>query len=151
MLFDRLRIYRGWWGIHPQVHICKVRQRFLKRLLKVYPQLGTLVSLSTNLNFNTHIKRISSNANKSLGFIKINIKTKHSDVHEAAYKTFVRPQYDREYVSTVWSPHTQTYCHKIEMVQPFAGPLTTTLHMTVSVKRFLVCLALWLLPLAVSC
>ena len=31
------------------------------------------VDLSTNMNFNTHINRITSNANKSLGFIKRNI------------------------------------------------------------------------------
>ena len=49
------------------------------------------VDLSTNMNFNTHINRITSNANKSLGFIKRNIKTKHPGVREAAYKTIVRP------------------------------------------------------------
>ena len=73
------------------------------------------VDLSTNLNFSTHINRISSNANKSLGFIKRNIKTTHTYVREAAYKITVRPEL--EYASTVWSPCTQTYSHKIEMVQ----------------------------------
>ena len=80
------------------------------------------VDLSTNLNFNTHINRISSNANKSLGFIKRNVKTKYTCFREAAYKTIVRPQL--EYASIVWSHYTQTYFHKIEI--PFAGPLTTT-------------------------
>ena len=51
------------------------------------------VHLSTNLNFNTHIKRISSNANKLLGFIKRNIKTKHTGAPES-------------HNSTVWSPCT---------------------------------------------
>ena len=46
------------------------------------------VELSTNMNFNTHINRITY-ANKSLGFIKRNIKTKHPGVREAAYKTIV--------------------------------------------------------------
>ena len=50
------------------------------------------VDLSTNMNFNTHINRFTSNANKSLGFIKRNIKTNHPGVREAAYKTIVRSQ-----------------------------------------------------------
>ena len=36
-------------------------------------------------------------------------------VREAAYKTIVRPQL--EYASTTWSPYSQTYTQKIEMVQ----------------------------------
>ena len=73
------------------------------------------VQLSTNLNFNSHIQRISCNANKSLGYIKRNIRPKHPGVREAAYKILVRPQL--EYGSTVWSPYTQSNIHKIEMVQ----------------------------------
>ena len=97
----------------------------------MHPQLGTLVS--TNLNFSTHLNRTSSNATKSLGFIKRKLKTKHTGVREAAYNTTVRPK--PEYASPVWSPYTQTYSHKIEMVRqrPIPGPLTAN-HMTVSVK-----------------
>ena len=71
------------------------------------------VSISTNLNFNNHINRITSSANKSLGFIKQNIRHKHHSVCEASYKTIVRPQL--EYGSTVWSPYTQSYSYKIEI------------------------------------
>ena len=49
------------------------------------------VDLSTNLNFSSHTQRISSNANKSLGYIKRNVRPKHPSVREAAYKTLVRP------------------------------------------------------------
>ena len=82
------------------------------------------VDLSTNLSFNTHINRITgtSNANKSLGFIKRNVKTKHEGVREAAYKTIVRPQL--EYASTTWSPYTQNYTQKTEMVQRRAARWT---------------------------
>ena len=73
------------------------------------------VDLSTNLNFNSHIQRISSNANKSLGYIKRNIRPKHPGIREAAYKTLVCPQL--EYGSIVWSPYTQSNIHKVEMVQ----------------------------------
>ena len=73
------------------------------------------VDLSTNMNFNTHVNRITSNANKSLGFIKRNIKSKHPGVREAVYKTIVRPQL--EYASPVWGPYTQSNIYKVEMVQ----------------------------------
>ena len=73
------------------------------------------VDLSTNIDFNTHINRITSNANKSIGFIKRNIKTKHPGVLEAAYKTIVRPQL--EYASPVWGPYTESNIYKVEMVQ----------------------------------
>ena len=50
------------------------------------------VDISSDLNFNLHINRVTANASKSLGFLKRNIKTKHPGIREAAYKTTVRPQ-----------------------------------------------------------
>ena len=73
------------------------------------------VDLYFNLNFNTYISRITSNANKTLGFLKRNIRTKHSGVREAAYQTLLRPLV--EYESAVWSPYTKQGIHKVEMVQ----------------------------------
>ena len=61
----------------------KFRSKVLERLSATYRG----ADLSTSLNFNTHINRTSSNANKSLSFIKRNIKTKYAGVREAAYKT----------------------------------------------------------------
>lgn len=73
------------------------------------------VDLSHNLSWNTHINRITSTANRTLGFIKRNIKTKHENVRSLAYNTLVRPQV--EYASSVWSPNTEVNKHKLEMVQ----------------------------------
>ena len=73
------------------------------------------VGISKDLSWNTHINRISTNANRTLGFLKRNIKTKNTAIRTAAYQTLVRPQV--EYASTVWSPFTQPYINKIEMVQ----------------------------------
>ena len=53
------------------------------------------VDISSNLSFSTHINRISSNASKSLGYLKRNILTKHPGIREAAYKTIVRPQLEK--------------------------------------------------------
>ena len=49
------------------------------------------VDISSNLDFSTHTSRIISNGNKTLDFLKRNIKTKHSGVREATYRTLVRP------------------------------------------------------------
>ena len=43
------------------------------------------VDISSDLNFNHHINRVTAIVPKSLGFLKRNIKTKHFGIHEAAY------------------------------------------------------------------
>ena len=72
------------------------------------------VDITSDLNFTQHINGTTSNASKSLGYLKRNILTKHSGIREAAYKTIVHPQV--EYASTVWSPQTKKDIHKIGMV-----------------------------------
>ena len=73
------------------------------------------VSISDDLSWNKHITNITTNANKSLGFIRRNIQTKNENIREVAYKTLVRPQV--EYASSVWSPHTKQNSDTIERVQ----------------------------------
>ena len=48
------------------------------------------VDIASDLNFSQHVNCIASNASKSLGYLKRNIKTKYSGIREAAYKTIVR-------------------------------------------------------------
>ena len=69
-----------------------------------------------------HVDRITANANRSLGFIKRNIKTKSPQIREMAYQSLVRPQL--EYASAVWDPHTKDITHKVEMVQRRASRWT---------------------------
>ena len=97
---------------HPAQHIYMLHGQVLEAMDHA-KYLG--VDISKDLSWNTHINRISTNANRTLGFLKRNIKTKNTAIHTAAYQTLVRPQV--EYASTVWSPFTQTYINKIEMVQ----------------------------------
>ena len=80
------------------------------------------VDISSNLSWNTHVDRITANANRSLGFIKRIIKTKSPQIREMAYQSLVRPQL--EYTSAVWDPHTKDKNHKVEMVQRRAARLT---------------------------
>ena len=91
------------------------------------------VDFSDNLNCNTHINRITSNANKFLGFIKRNIRRKHPGVHEGALQTIVWPQI--EYGSTVWSPYTQSCSSKIEMVQCRPVPLDLNRYFSYKVSQ----------------
>lgn len=73
------------------------------------------VTISNNLNWNQHIQNITSKANRTLGFIKRNIKTKHQGIRTTAYNALVRPQL--EYASCVWNPHTQSNIQQVEKVQ----------------------------------
>ncbi|MCG8115263.1 MAG: reverse transcriptase family protein [Candidatus Thiodiazotropha taylori] len=73
------------------------------------------LDLSSDLNFNTHISRATTSANKSLGFLMRNITTLNERVKELAYNAMVRPRL--EYASTVWCPHTKTNIDKVEQVQ----------------------------------
>ena len=68
------------------------------------PNLG--VDISSDLTWNSHVDRITGNANRTLGFIRRNIKTKMPRVRETAYNTLVRTQL--EYASAVWDPNTDT-------------------------------------------
>ena len=97
---------------HPAQHIYMLHGQALEAMGHA-KYLG--VDISKDLRWSTHINRISTNANRTLGSLKRNIKTKNTEIRTAAYQTLVRPQV--EYVSTVWSPFTQTYINKIEMVQ----------------------------------
>ena len=79
------------------------------------------VDTSSGLTWNSHIDRITANANRTLGFIRRNIKTKMPRVREAAYNSLVRPQL--EYASTVWDMHTKVRISQIEQVQRRAARL----------------------------
>ena len=82
--------------------------------------------ISSNLSWNTYVNRITSNANRSLGFITCNIKTKSppkkKQIREAAYQSLVRPQL--EYASSAWDPNTKENKGKLEIVQRRAARWT---------------------------
>ena len=50
------------------------------------------VDIPGSLSWNPHVDRITGNANRTLGFLRRNIKTKMSKVRETVYNTLVRPQ-----------------------------------------------------------
>ena len=82
------------------------------------------VDISCSLTWNSHIDRITGSANRTLGFVRRNIKTRMSRVRETAYNTLVRPQL--EYASAVWDPHNKNRIPQIEQVQRRAARWTVS-------------------------
>ena len=80
------------------------------------------VDISSNLSWNTHVERVATNANRTLGFLKRNIKCKSRKIRECTYSSLIRPQL--EYASSVWDPHTRSNIDRIEMVQRRAARWT---------------------------
>ena len=62
------------------------------------------VTISTDLKWNTHIQQTAAKANKSLCFIKRNLKVQSQTIKERAYQTLIKPKL--EYCCTAWVPHT---------------------------------------------
>ena len=73
------------------------------------------ITLQSDLKWTQHTNNIVANANKSLGFLKRNLKTSNTNIKSQAYLSLVRPKL--EYACSVWNPHTAEHCNKIEMVQ----------------------------------
>ena len=64
-----------------------------------YLYLG--VELSEDLGWEIHINKVTSKANRTLGFLRRNIYRCPQDIKEQAYKSLVRPHL--EYASAVWA------------------------------------------------
>ena len=50
------------------------------------------VTLNSKLTWDTHISKISSEANRMLGLLRRNLKYSPKHIKEAAYKSYVRPK-----------------------------------------------------------
>ena len=68
------------------------------------------VSIAKDLSWNDHISSITAKANRTLGFVKRNVRTNTEKVKELAYKALVHPQV--EYASPVCPPPPHTHTHK---------------------------------------
>ena len=77
------------------------------------------VTISRDMNWSKHINNVCTKANKTLAFLKKNLKICSRKIKEMAYKSCVRPAL--EYACTVWDPYTQQYIDRIEAIQRRAG------------------------------
>ena len=94
------------------------------------------VTITSDLKWNTHIDNITSKANRTLGFIRRNIRISSPTIKTMAYNSLVRPLL--EYASPVWDPYTKLNIDKIEMVQRRAARFATNrYHNTSSVTNML--------------
>jgi hypothetical protein len=79
------------------------------------PKLSLGVTITDKVNWSQHIDSITNKANRTLGFLRRNLKISSISINKQAYKTLVRPLV--EYASPVWDPHHQTDIRKLECVQ----------------------------------
>ena len=73
------------------------------------------LTITNKLQWDQHINNITAKTNKTLGFLRRNLKIPSIRIKEQAYQTLVRQLV--EYASTVWNPYTKTEINKIEAVQ----------------------------------
>ena len=81
--------------------------------VKVASYLG--VQISRDVSWHSHVAKITSKGNKSLGFVRRNIRTTSEATKTLAYQTLVRPSL--EYASCVWAPHLKHLREGVEKVQ----------------------------------
>ena len=67
------------------------------------------------MSWHSQVTKVTSKANRTLGFVKRNIKTPIRSVKEKAYQAIVRPSL--EYASSVWDPHQKGLIQDVEKVQ----------------------------------
>ena len=125
---DNLQVWEHLWDMEFNPSKCQVIQitRARKPLqtnyklhgqtLEITPHAKYLgITITNKLDWTSHIDNITNKANRSLGFIRRNIKTKHQKTRQVAYNTLVRPQV--EYASCAWDPYSKLHINKLEMVQ----------------------------------
>ena len=125
---DKLSLWASKWQMTFNVTKCKTLSITRKRnpiyhqysmnnqpleSVRNHPYLG--VEVTQKLNWSNHIDNITAEANRSLSFVKRNLKRCPENIKEQAYKSLVRPHL--EYASTVWSPHQKYQIDKLEAVQ----------------------------------
>ena len=73
------------------------------------------VEISRDLSWHKQCNKVSAKGNRTLGFVKRNVKSTSRSTKDYAYKSLVRPTI--EDASSVWSPHQKDLIKKIERTQ----------------------------------
>ncbi|KAL8609731.1 hypothetical protein ACOMHN_042770 [Nucella lapillus] len=77
------------------------------------------VSMAKDLTWTKHVEMVAAKGNRTVGFLRRNLKDCTTEVRKATYTTMVRPTL--EYASTVWDPHTRQDIDLLEKVQKRAA------------------------------
>ena len=120
------------------VMTCSRSQDIIKADYKLHGQTLERVTSAGYLGLNIqqdgqwseHIDSLSQKGNRLLGFLRRNLKIGSKYVKEQAYKMLVRPSL--EYACTVWDPHSETECYKIEKIQRRAARWVLSRHRNTS-------------------
>ncbi|KAL8610129.1 hypothetical protein ACOMHN_024595 [Nucella lapillus] len=77
------------------------------------------VSMAKDLSWTKHVELVAAKGNRTVGFLRRNLKDCTTEVRKATYTTMVRPTL--EYASTVLDPHTRQDIDLLEKVQKRAA------------------------------
>ncbi len=78
-----------------------------------YPYIG--VEISSDLSWNSHITKVTSKAQRALGFVRRNLSSTPRPVKVQMYQALIRPHL--EYAAAAWDPYTQKNIRELEMVR----------------------------------
>jgi hypothetical protein len=81
------------------------------------------VTINKNLRWDDHINNITARANRTLGFLKRNLKGCKTSARARAYETIVPPTL--EYAASIWDPYNTGQINQLEKVQRRATRFTT--------------------------
>ena len=133
---DLLGSWARKWGMRFQPVKCNMMQLTNKRINKIeasYTEGMVLenvdsikylgVAITNDLKWNTHITKICTKANRTLGFLRRNLFPCPQDVKAAAYKGLVHPVL--ECGSSVWDSHSKGLQEELEKVHNRATRFVT--------------------------
>ena len=73
------------------------------------------ITITSDSARSSHISDTGNKTNKTLGFLRWNMKIGNRKIKETAYKSLVRPVL--EYASSIWDPHTTKGVIALEKIQ----------------------------------
>ena len=111
------RIYRIK---NPTIHHHTILYQTLK-VVDHLPYQG--ITLSETLNWKTHVLDVKNGANRTLGYIKMNLHSCPERVKAQAYTSLVRPVL--EYGSSAWDPYRMYQKNWLEQLQRRAARFAT--------------------------
>jgi hypothetical protein len=78
------------------------------------------VTLTSKLSWDKHVDNVAAKGNRTLGFIRRNLKDYTRTAKETSYTAIVRPTI--EYAATVWDPTSQSKIKALENIQRRGAP-----------------------------
>jgi hypothetical protein len=81
------------------------------------------VTVTSNLSWDKHVDNVAAKGNRTLGFIRRNLKDRTRTVKDTSYTAIVRPTI--KYAVTVWDPTSQSKIKALENIQRRATRFVT--------------------------